>query len=50
VISENQTTGKNFRTVPATRQTHRGCKGSCNLRLTTVKGTLLLDPHVDGCW
>lgn len=49
VISENQSTGKNYRTVPATRQTHCGCKGFYNLRLTTVEGAILLDPHVDDC-
>lgn len=49
VISENQQTGNNGRTVPATCQTHRGCKGFCNLRLTKVDGEIVFDPHVAGC-
>lgn len=39
----------NHRTVSATCQTHGGCKGFCNLRLTKVGGEITLDPHVTGC-
>ncbi|HEX5347284.1 MAG TPA: hypothetical protein VFW64_09350 [Pseudonocardiaceae bacterium] len=45
----NHPTGKNDRTVPATCQTHRGCRGFCNLRMTKVNGEIVLDPHVAGC-
>lgn len=48
VNSENQQLGIH-RTVAATCQTHRGCKGFCNLRLTKVGGEIVLDPHVTGC-
>lgn len=46
---DNQPTGNNKRTVAATCQTHHGCKGFCNLRLTKVNGEIVLDPHVAGC-
>lgn len=36
------------RTIPATCQTHRGCRGFCNLRVTKIDGDIVLDPHVDG--
>ncbi|MDQ3765703.1 MAG: hypothetical protein M3460_31155 [Actinomycetota bacterium] len=36
------------RTIPATCQTHRGCRGYCNLRVSQINGEVVLDPHVDG--
>lgn len=48
VVSDNQQLGTH-RTVSATCQIHRGCKGFCNLRLTKVGGEIVLDPHVTGC-
>ena len=49
MTADNHPTGKNDRTVPATCQTHRGCRGFCNLRMTKVNGEIVLDPHVAGC-
>ena len=49
VTADNHPTGKNDHTVPATCQTHRGCRGFCNLRMTKVNGEIVLDPHVAGC-
>ncbi len=36
------------RTIPATCQTHHGCRGFCNLRMSKINGEIVLDPHVDG--
>jgi hypothetical protein len=41
--------GGNRRTIPSACQTHGGPVGFCNLRLTKVNGTIVLDPHVAGC-
>ena len=49
VTADNHPTGKNDHTVPATCQTHRGCRGFCNLRMTKVNGEIVFDPHVAGC-
>jgi hypothetical protein len=37
------------RTIPSTCQTHRGPMGFCNLRVTKVNDSIVLDPHVAGC-
>jgi hypothetical protein len=42
-------TGKNRRTIPSTCRTHGGCRGFCNLRLTKVGDSIVLDPHVTDC-
>jgi hypothetical protein len=39
----------NRRTIPTTCQIHGGCQGFCNLRLSKIDGSIVLDPHVDGC-
>lgn len=36
------------RTIPATCQTHGGARGFCNLRVTKIDETIVLDPHVTG--
>jgi hypothetical protein len=36
------------RTISATCQTHQGCRGFCNLRVSKINGDITLDPHVDG--
>jgi len=41
--------GPHRRTIPSTCQTHGGPQGFCNLRLTKVNDTLMLDPHVADC-
>lgn len=47
--SENPAISGAHRTIGATCQTHHGCKGFCNLRLTKLSGKILFDPHVTGC-
>ena len=49
MTADNPPTGKNERTIPATCQTHHGCRGFCNFRMTRVKGEIVFDPHVAGC-
>ncbi|MGH3898064.1 MAG: hypothetical protein ACRDTA_07360 [Pseudonocardiaceae bacterium] len=39
----------NGRTILATCQTH-GARGFCNLRVTKIDGTIVLDPHVSGSY
>ncbi len=38
----------NRRTISATCQTHPGARGFCNLRMTKVDGSIVLDPHLTG--
>lgn len=38
----------NRRTIPTTCQTHPGARGFCNLRMTKVDGSIVLDPHLTG--
>lgn len=39
----------NRRTIPSTCRTHGGYRGFCNLRLTKVGSSIVLDPHVTDC-
>lgn len=48
VSNENPVISTTHRTIGATCQAHRGCKGFCNLRLTKLGGEILFDPHVTG--
>jgi hypothetical protein len=41
--------GPHRRTIPSTCKTHGGCRGFCNLRLTKVGDSIVLDPHVADC-
>lgn len=40
---------RNRRTIPSTCRTHGGPRELCNLRLTKVGDSIVLDPHVTDC-